>query len=408
MAGFLQSSAVTDALNFHGHKLLKILTVEYPGEIQSLELKNVDYKINQARQAEVQKVGTLYTNEMISFISSKFTNLYTEQPYKDPLPDYLEGYKYKDKYDYLPPLEYYMKVDPTIRRNTFFKNIKRGDLLFGKVAGKRDTVHILRIVATTAGKHRYLLDADIKATMRMDDTSVPMLDKDEGGFWMMNTNLQVEVIMVQAEEQYLLVGTKGVTLSPDAKLKINLGKCSSKDRPEILYDMEMQNAKPFTHCLNKTDAFCNPRSIKLMSGINGYNLISHKSLMKSLSGNFPEQEMYKSLRKSQMGRWAHKSVADGVAFFKKGLHDEAFQCLNRALQIDEENVEAFVAKGALLANLGRYEKAVEDFESALNFNPRHNNARKYICETLVELGRILEDDSKLEEAEDKYKKMLGS
>lgn len=62
---------------------------------------------------------------------------------------------------------------------------------------------------------------------------------------------------------------------------------------------------------------------------------------------FPEQEMYKPLRRAQMARWAHKSVAEGVAFFKKGQHEEAFQCLGKALHIDEENVEAYVAKGAL-------------------------------------------------------------
>lgn len=40
-----------------------------------------------------------------------------------------------------------------------------------------------------------------------------------------------------------------------------------------------------------------------------------------------------------------------------------------------------------LANLGRFEKAVEDFQKALKYNPTHSNARKYICETLVELGK---------------------
>ena len=37
--------------------------------------------------------------------------------------------------------------------------------------------------------------------------------------------------------------------------------------------------------------------------------------------------------------------------------------------------------------MGSFEKAVEDFESALKFNPEHSNARKYICETLLELGK---------------------
>ena len=36
-----------------------------------------------------------------------------------------------------------------------------------------------------------------------------------------------------------------------------------------------------------------------------------------------------------------------MAHFKAGRHTEAMQYLNKALQIDEENVEAFVARGAL-------------------------------------------------------------
>lgn len=61
----------------------------------------------------------------------------------------------------------------------------------------------------------------------------------------------------------------------------------------------------------------------------------------------PDNERSEALRKAQMCKWAHKSVADGVAHFKQNQHEEAFQCLNKALQIDPENVEAFVAKGAL-------------------------------------------------------------
>ena len=42
-----------------------------------------------------------------------------------------------------------------------------------------------------------------------------------------------------------------------------------------------------------------------------------------------------------------RSVADGIRYFKEGKHSEAMQHLNRALQIDEDNVEALVARGAL-------------------------------------------------------------
>jgi len=41
------------------------------------------------------------------------------------------------------------------------------------------------------------------------------------------------------------------------------------------------------------------------------------------------------------------SVAEGVAYFKDGRQTEAMQKLNKALQIDNDNAEALVARGAL-------------------------------------------------------------
>ena len=41
------------------------------------------------------------------------------------------------------------------------------------------------------------------------------------------------------------------------------------------------------------------------------------------------------------------SVAEGIRYFKDGKYPEAMQYLNKALQIDEDNVEALVARGAL-------------------------------------------------------------
>ena len=57
--------------------------------------------------------------------------------------------------------------------------------------------------------------------------------------------------------------------------------------------------------------------------------------------------MASSLRSQQNGKWAHGSVAEGIRHFKSGNLTEAFQCLNKALSIDAENVEGLVARGAL-------------------------------------------------------------
>lgn len=57
------------------------------------------------------------------------------------------------------------------------------------------------------------------------------------------------------------------------------------------------------------------------------------------------------------------------------------------MQIDPENVEGLVGRGALYANKGNLETAIKDFEEALKVDETHKNARKYMCETLMALAR---------------------
>lgn len=102
-----------------------------------------------------------------------------------------------------------------------------------------------------------------------------------------------------------------------------------------------------------------------------------------------------------------RSVVEGIEHFKEGRHSEAFQCLNKALNIDPRNVEGLVARGALYANNGSFKKAVEDFETALKINSNHANARKYMGETLVALGRSYEEENKFEEAKKAYQDCLA-
>lgn len=101
------------------------------------------------------------------------------------------------------------------------------------------------------------------------------------------------------------------------------------------------------------------------------------------------------------------SVADGIEHFKNGQQVEAFQCLNKALNIDPRNVEGLVARGALYANRGNFLKGLKDFEKALILNKYHVNARKYMGETLVALGRSYEEDNRIPEAIKAYTDCLN-
>lgn len=101
------------------------------------------------------------------------------------------------------------------------------------------------------------------------------------------------------------------------------------------------------------------------------------------------------------------SVADGIEHFKNGQQVEAFQCLNKALNIDPRNVEGLVARGALYANRGSFLKGLKDFEKALMLNKYHVNARKYMGETLVALGRSYEEENRIPDAIKAYSDCLN-
>lgn len=66
-----------------------------------------------------------------------------------------------------------------------------------------------------------------------------------------------------------------------------------------------------------------------------------------------------------------------------------------------------MARGALYANKGSFLKAVDDFEKALKLNSYHVNARKYMGETLVALGRNYESNNKLKDAVKAYQNCLN-
>jgi hypothetical protein len=53
------------------------------------------------------------------------------------------------------------------------------------------------------------------------------------------------------------------------------------------------------------------------------------------------------------------------------------------LQYDTENVEAFVARGALHANQGEYDKAIVDLEKAIELDSSHVNAKTYLKEVFL-------------------------
>ena len=203
---------------------------------------------------------------------------------------------------------------------------------------------------------------------------------------------------------------ESLTKVPAEADRVKLGLLSHPSQMPREYAVSIEakdRDRPYQWFLEKSKSYCNPTGVEEMSKEFGLSFKAGKSsLFTGMIHEYDPSTTAAALRKEQAELMALKHVALGIKYFKSGNNIEAFQCLNKALTIDKENVEALVARGALYANNGSLEKAIADFEAGLSFNPEHKNAKKYLCETLVAVARNHEDDKKDELALETFEKVL--
>jgi tetratricopeptide (TPR) repeat protein len=92
------------------------------------------------------------------------------------------------------------------------------------------------------------------------------------------------------------------------------------------------------------------------------------------------------------------SSPEALELFKKGLtsatqyarYSEGLGYYDKALAIDRNFSEAWVAKGVALNNLGRYNEAIDSFDRSLALDPGNAAAWHLKSVTLMNAGRVEE------------------
>nr|CAD2126057.1 unnamed protein product [Meloidogyne enterolobii] len=98
------------------------------------------------------------------------------------------------------------------------------------------------------------------------------------------------------------------------------------------------------------------------------------------------------LRKDRTRRFAMTHVVRGAELTRENKCFEAIQCFNKALNIDEQCVEAYVGRDAASAGLRNFSASLQDLEKAIELQPEHRNANKYQLEVLVAYAKDLEKE----------------
>lgn len=315
----------------------------------------------------------------------------------------------EDHYAIMPPLEQFMEIPSMDQRELFFRDIERGDIVIGRISSIREFGFFMVLICLGSGIMRDIAHLEITALCPLRDVPSHSNHGDPLSYYQTGDIIRAGIKDIDRYHEKLAVSLYGSSLPPHLS-GIKLGVISSEELP-LYYrrsnELNSNSLESYENIMQSSLGFVNPGVVEFLLGKLGIDESNPPSLMRGLqSKNFSEDDFASALRKKQSASWALKCVKIGVDYFKVGRHVDAMNEYNKALEIDKQNVEALVARGALYATKGSLNKAIEDFELALENCPTHRNARKYLCQTLVERGGQLEEEEKFLNAESYYKKAL--
>ncbi|KAM8874586.1 tetratricopeptide repeat protein 14 isoform 2-T3 [Spinachia spinachia] len=315
-----------------------------------------------------------------------------------------------EPYAIMPPLELFMEVSFEERRAMMYRDLEKGDILVGRINNIREYGFFLTLLCTAGGLKRDIEDLELSALCHIREIPSTGSHDDPLSYFQIGDFIRAAVKDIDRYQEKITISLLQASLPPNLE-HIKLGVVPREELP-IHYrrsvDAATDSSETYECILKSCHGYHNPSVVAYLLEKVGVSDSHPPSMMRGLQSKlFQEEDFASAIRKKQSASWALKCVRAGVGYFKHGHHVEAMNEYNKALDIDTNNVEALVARGALYANKGSIVKAITDFELALKSCPDHRNAKKYLCQTLVERGKQLEEQDKLVTAEGLYRRALS-
>ncbi|KAK9967811.1 hypothetical protein ABG768_002177 [Culter alburnus] len=398
----MERDLLRQSVSYHGENLLSLLKCE--------QNENPDFKHVAADLAKtiIQRDKEEISPVLEQFIARKADLLFaTSWKSSTPADEWQE--ESGEAYAIMPPLEQFMEVSFEERRELFYRDVERGDMVIGRINSVRDFGLFVTLLCTAGGLERDIEDLEIKALCPIRDVPSTGNHDDPLSYYQIGDLIRAGVKDIDRYHEKLTLSLYSSSLASHLN-KVKLGVISKEDLP-LHYtrgeNVATDSSETYEKLLDSSLGLSNPLNVDYLLGKLGISGTQTPSLMRGLqSKHFKEDDFAMAIRKKQSVSWALKCVKTGVDHFKSGRHVEAMNEYNKALEIDTNNVEALVARGALYATKGSLMKAIDDFELALENCPTHRNAKKYLCQTLVERGGQLEEEEKLVTAEGLYKRAI--
>uniref|UniRef100_UPI0037E83353 tetratricopeptide repeat protein 14 isoform X2 n=1 Tax=Semicossyphus pulcher TaxID=241346 RepID=UPI0037E83353 len=324
--------------------------------------------------------------------------------------EHVEEEEAAEPYAVMPPVELFMEVSYEERKAMLYRDLERGDIVVGRINNIREYGFFLTLLCTAGGLKRDIEDLELSALCHIREIPSTGSHDDPLSYYQIGDFIRAAVKDIDRYQEKITISLHQASLSSTLE-HIKLGVIPREELP-IHYSRSVRAAadssETYECILRSCHGYHNPSVVDYLLEKVGISDNHPPSMMRGLQSKlFQEEDFASAIRKKQSASWALKCVRAGVDHFKHGRHVEAMNEYNKALDIDTKNVEALVARGALYANKGSIMKAISDFELALENCPDHRNAKKYLCQTLVERGKQLEEQEKLVTAEGLYRRALS-
>ncbi|KAJ3598799.1 hypothetical protein NHX12_032763, partial [Muraenolepis orangiensis] len=296
-------------------------------------------------------------------------------------------------YAIMPPAELFMEVPFEERRAMLYRDMERGDAVVGRINNVREYGFFLTLLCTAGGLERDIEDLELSALCHIKEIPSTGSHDDPLSYYQIGDLIRAGVKDIDRYQEKITVSLLPASLCPGL-LHIKLGVIAREELPKP-YSRGLRVAndtrETYERLLRSCHGYHNPSVVEFLLSRAGVSDQRPPSLMRGLqSKHFHEEDFASVIRKKQSASWALKCTA--------------------ALELDTGNVEALVARGALYANKGSLVKAISDFELGLKSCPDHRNAKKYLCQTLVERGkqRALSLDDSYPEAQAALRKITDA
>ncbi|XP_020510878.1 tetratricopeptide repeat protein 14 isoform X1 [Labrus bergylta] len=403
----MDKDLLRQCLTYHGQSLLDKLKCE--------QIENPDFQtvVSDLCKATCDSVSQVQDNPLVEqFIARKADILFCPS-WKTATGQEEEQVEEEDAaepYAVMPPVELFMEASFEERRVMLYRDLEKGDIVVGRINNIREYGFFLTLLCTAGGLKRDIEDLELSALCHIREIPSTGSHDDPLSYYQIGDFIRAAVKDIDRYQEKVTVSLHQASLSSKME-HVKLGVIPREELPTH-YSRSVRAAadssETYECILHSCHGYHNPSVVDYLLEKVGISDDHPPSMMRGLQSKlFQEEDFASVIRKKQSASWALKCVRAGVDHFKHGRHVEAMNEYNKALDIDTNNVEALVARGALYANKGSIMKAITDFELALVNCPDHRNAKKYLCQTLVERGKQLEEQEKLVTAEGLYRRALS-